>query len=294
MRDVAVVNIAIEATRHQRRATAALSNNLIRSCTVTYIETDVVASIERLSGQALDALDPNQRDLLDQFHAGGPEAVQRLLPGLRLAAGMTVLDVGSGLGGPARQVAAATGCSVVGIDITPAYVEAAQALTGTTEHVRFMCTDIAALEPVTFDAAYTIHVQMNVADKQSFFAEIARRLRPGARLAIFEVCRNGEAEPPLPLPWSLDGTDSFLASPDELRRTIQSCGFELVEWVDDTAWVRDWFDRTAARMAAGGTQATLPALLNNGPVRMINYAAAVARDVVSIHRGSFTRVREER
>jgi hypothetical protein len=47
-------------------------------------------------------------------------------------------------------------------------------------------------------------------------------------------------------------------------------------------------------MAAGGTQATLPALLNNGPVRMINYAAAVARDVVSIHRGSFTRVREER
>lgn len=264
---------------------------------MTYTETDVVASIERLSGQALAALTPNQQDQLDQFHAGGPEAVQRLLSDLRLAPGMTVLDVGSGLGGPARQVAATTGCSVVGLDITPAYVEAARALTdaaGLTRHVRFVCADIAALEPVTFDAAYTMHVQMNVADKQTFFAEIARRLRPGARLAIFEVCRNGEAEPSPPLPWSLDGTDSFLVTPDELRRTIQSCGFELVDWVDETAWVRDWFERAAARMAAAGTHATLPALLNNGPTRMMNFAAAIAGDVVSIHRGVFTRAREPR
>lgn len=263
--------------------------------TATYSETNVVASIERLSGQPLAALTPNQRDQLDQFHAGGPEAVDRLLPGLRLAPGMTVLDVGCGLGGPARQVASTTGCSVVGIDITPAYVEAARALTdaaGLTRNLRFVCTDIAALEPITFDAAYTMHVQMNVADKQSFFAGIARRLQPGARLAIFEVCRNGEAEPSPPLPWSLDGTDSFLATPDELRRAIQSCGFNLVDWVDETAWVRNWFERAATRMAAAGTHATLPALLDNGPTRMMNFAAAIARDVVSIHRGSFTRLCE--
>lgn len=262
---------------------------------MTYAETDVVASIERLSGQTLAVLTQNQRDQLDQFHAGGPEAVQRLLPNLRLTPGMTVLDVGSGLGGPARQVASTTGCSVVGIDITPAYVEAARALTdaaGLTQHVRFVCSDIAALDPIKFDAAYTMHVQMNVADKQTFFGEIARRLRPGARLAIFEVCRNGEAEPSPPLPWSLDGSDSFLATPDELRRTIQSCGFELVEWVDETAWVRNWFERAAARMAAAGTQATLPALLNNGATRTMNFAAAIARDVVSIHRGAFTLMRE--
>lgn len=262
---------------------------------MTYTETNVVASMERLSGRTLAALTQNQRDQLDQFHAGGPEAVQRLLPDLRLTPGMTVLDVGSGLGGPARQVAVATGCRLVGIDITPAYVEAARALTdaaGLSQHVRFVCTDIAALGPIMFDAAYTMHVQMNVADKQTFFAEIARRLRPGARLAIFEVCRNGAAEPSPPLPWSLDGTDSFLATPDELRRTIQSCGFELVDWVDETAWIRDWFERAAARLAAAGPQATLPALLNDGPIRMMNYAAAIARDVVSIHRGSFTRVCE--
>lgn len=261
---------------------------------MTYTETDVVASIERLSGAALTALTQTQRDQFDQFHAGGPEAVDRLLPGLQLATGMTVLDVGSGLGGPARQVARSTGCRVVGVDITPAYVDAARTVTETAElsdRVEFVCSDIAALEPAQFDAAYTMHVLMNVEDKKAFIAELSRRLRPGARLAIFEVCRNGDAEPTPPLPWSLDGTDSHLVTPDEMRRTIEACGFELVEWVDDTAWVREWFQDTAARMAAARAQATLPAILSDGPARMFNYLAAIANDVVSIHRASFTLVR---
>jgi len=130
---------------------------------------------------------------------------------------------------------------------------------------------------------------MNVADKPSFFAEIARRLRPGARLAVFEVCRNGAAEPTPPLPWSLDGTDSHLASADELRATIERSGFALAEWVDETGWVRQWFEQVAARMATAGARATLPALLDDGPTRMFNFASALAGDVVSVHRGAFTR-----
>lgn len=253
---------------------------------MTYTETDLVSSIERLSGTALAALTQEQRDLLDQFHAGGPDAVDRLLPDLRLAPGTTVLDVGSGLGGPARQVARTAGCRVVGIDITPAYVDAARALTDTAS-VRYVCTDIADFEPTGFDAAYTMHVQMNVADKKTFFAEIARRLRPGARLGIFEVCRTGDVEPTPPLPWSLDGTDSFLATAGELRNAIESCGFEPVAWVDETAWIGQWFHGVAARIAAAGSQAVLPALLHDGPARMMNFAAAIADGVVSIHRGVF-------
>lgn len=259
---------------------------------MTYTETGVVAAIERLAGSPLAVLTQPELDQLDQFHAGGPEAVGKLLPGLRLTPGMTVLDVGCGLGGPARQVARDSGCKVVGIDITPAYVDAARALTdtaGPAERVRFVCADVAALEPAAFDAAYTMHVQMNVADKKAFFGEIAQRLKPGARFATFEVCRTGEASPALPLPWSLDGTDSFLATAEQLRVAIESGGFELVEWVDETAWIREWFAAAAARMAAGAGQATLPALLDDGPTRMLNFAAALAGGVVSIHRGSFTR-----
>jgi SAM-dependent methyltransferase len=259
---------------------------------VTYTETDVVASIERLSGNALTALTQLQRDQLDQFHAGGTEAVDRLVPSLRLAPGMAVLDVGSGLGGPARQVASRGRCHVVGVDITAAYVDAARALTdavGLNDQVQFCCADVAALEPINFDAAYTMHVQMNVADKTTFFAAIARRLRPGAHFAVFEVCRTGAVEPALPLPWSLDGTDSFLATADELRCTIEAAGFDVVEWVDDSSWVRDWFAQAGARMVASGSRTTLPALLKDGRTRMLNYVAALNTGVVSVRRGAFTR-----
>jgi sarcosine/dimethylglycine N-methyltransferase len=257
---------------------------------MTYTETDLVAAIERLAGADLAALTQSQRDQFDQFHSGGSEAVDRLLTGLQLAPGMTVLDVGAGLGGPARQIARSSGCAVVGVDITSAYVDTAQALTrtaGLDDQVSFICSDIAALDRDGFDAAYTMHVQMNVADKKTYFTEIARRLRPWARFATFEGCVNGATQPTPPLPWSLDGTDSYLATPDELRDTIASSGFEILEWVDETQWVLRWFEDLGKRITADGSAATLPALLNDGPTRMMNFGVAVATGVVSVHRGSF-------
>jgi sarcosine/dimethylglycine N-methyltransferase len=257
---------------------------------VTYIETELVATIERLAGADLAALTQPQRDQFDQFHSGGSEAVDRLLPSLQLTPGMVVLDVGSGLGGPARQIARSSGCTVVGVDITSAYVDTAEALTrtaGLDDQVSFVRSDIAALDRDGFDAAYTMHVQMNVADKKTFFSEIARHLRPWARFATFEVCVNGTTQPTPPLPWSLDGTDSYLATADQLRDTIASSGFETLHWVDETQWVLRWFENLGKRMAADGSAATLPALLNDGPARMMNFAVALATGVVSVHRGSF-------
>jgi sarcosine/dimethylglycine N-methyltransferase len=257
---------------------------------VTYTETDLVATIENLTGGDLAALTQPQRDQFDQFHSGGSEAVARLLPSLHLAPGMTVLDIGSGLGGPARQIARSSGCTVVGADITQSYVDTARALTrsaGLDDQVSFVCSDIAALERNDFDAAYTMHVQMNVADKQTFFTDIALRLRPGARMAAFEVCRSSDTQPTPPLPWSLDGTDSFLATADELRDTIAASGFETLEWVDETPWALRWFEGLGKRLASAATPATLPALLTDGPARMMNFAVALSTGVVSVHRGSF-------
>jgi ubiquinone/menaquinone biosynthesis C-methylase UbiE len=257
---------------------------------VTYTETDLVATIERLAGEDLAALTQPQRDQLDQFHSGGSEAVDRLLPSLKLAPGMIVLDIGSGLGGPARQIARSSGCTVVGVDITPAYVDTAQALThtpGLDDQVTFVCSDIASFDRTDFDAAYTMDVQMNVADKKTYSTEIARRLRPGARFATFEVCLTGDSQPTPPLPWSLDGTDSYLATADQLRETIASSGFEILERVDETQWVLEWFEELGKRIAAGGSPATLPAVLNDGPTRMMNFAVALTTGVVSVHRGSF-------
>lgn len=257
---------------------------------MTYTETDLVAMIEQLAADRLSALTQPQLDGIDQFHGGGAEAVDRLLPSLGLTPGMTALDVGSGLGGPARQVARTTGCAVVGVDLTQSYVDTAVALTeaaGLSESVHFLCADVGGMERSDFDAAYTMHVQMNVADKSAFFAAIASRLRTGARMATFEVCRSGADDPVYPAPWSVDGTDSFLATPADLHATIEDCGFQTVEWVDETAWILQWFEGLGARLAAAKTAATLPALLTDGPTRMMNYAGALSDGTLTVHRGAF-------
>jgi sarcosine/dimethylglycine N-methyltransferase len=121
-----------------------------------------------------------------------------------------------------------------------------------------------------------------------FFPAIAERLRPGGRLATFEVCRSGPEDPAFPAPWSIDGTDSFLDTPADLLTTIRDSGFQTVEWVDETAWVLGWFAGLGDRLAAAGTAATLPGLLTDGPTRMMNFAGALSDGVLTIHRGAFT------
>jgi ubiquinone/menaquinone biosynthesis C-methylase UbiE len=257
---------------------------------VTYIETDLVTTIEQLTENHLATLTQSQLDGIDQFHGGGADAVDRLLPSLGLTPGMTALDVGSGLGGPARQIARSTGCAVVGVDTTQSYVDTAMALTHAarlTGQVSFIRADVTDVERDDFDAAYTMHVQMNVADKKAFFHEIASRLRPGASLATFEVCHSGQDKPVIPLPWSLDGTDNFLTTPADLLATIQGSGFETVEWVDETAWVLEWFQQLAASSTGAGAAPTLPALLINGPTRMMNFARALGNGILTVHRGGF-------
>jgi hypothetical protein len=117
--------------------------------------------------------------------------------------------------------------------------------------------------------------------------QILRSVRP--RFATFEVCLTGDSQPTPPLPWSLDGTDSYLATADQLRDTIAASGFETLEWVDETPWVLRWFEDLGKRIASGGSAATLPALLNDGPTRMMNFAVALTTGVVSVQRGSFIR-----
>ena len=258
---------------------------------MTYAETAVRQTITRLLSdhRDLDAAADGALDNLDQFHIGGADAVERLIPTLALAHGDVVLDVGSGFGGPARQIARRTGNRVVGIDITPAYVDAARDLTaraGLSEIVRFHNGDIAGFQSdPAFDAALTMHVQMNVRDKTTWFRHIAERLAPGARLAVWEVCQPHRADLPWPMPWSLDGTDSFLVSAETLLACIRDAGFATVEWTNESPWVQDWITKTFANGLPAGP--ALPMLLDDGYTRVINYTTALANGSLEVWRGCF-------
>ncbi len=248
---------------------------------MTYGETTVGQTIDRLLSEHPD-LNPSADgalDNLDQFHIGGADAVDLLIGSLALAEGDRVLDIGSGFGGPARQIARRTGNRVIGVDITKA---------GLRDLVHFRVGDIATFEPdPLFQAAITMHVQMNVQDKTAWFAHIARCLAPGARLAIWEVCQPRQGDLPWPMPWSLDGTDSFVVTADSLHASIEQAGFTATEWTNETAWVQAWITKTFANGLPAGP--ALPMLLDDGYTRVVNYAAALSNGSIEVWRGSFTR-----
>lgn len=260
---------------------------------MTYAETAVDQTISRLLSEHpdLDASTDGALDNLDQFHIGGADAVDLLIPTLALADTDVVLDVGSGFGGPARQIARRTGNRVIGIDITPAYVDAARDLTERAmlqNLVEFEAADIATFRSEThFQAAITMHVQMNVQDKVSWFEHIGRRLAPGARLAIWEPCDPRRHELSWPMPWSLDGSDSFVVDAESLRTAVEQAGFSTIEWTQQSTWVQAWISKTMG----GGlpTGPALPMLLDDGYTRVINYATALTNGTLDVWRGCFTK-----
>jgi SAM-dependent methyltransferase len=176
---------------------------------------------------------------IDEFHTGGLAATREVVAALDPVAGDRVLDVGSGLGGPARLIAAQRGCDVTGIDLTPEFVEVAERLTERTEltdRVRFVCADALALpfEDGAFDAAITQHVAMNIADRARLYAEIRRVIAPGGRFALFDVVAGDGGSLTFPVPWARDPEMSFLLTADETRAAVAAAGFEEASFADRT------------------------------------------------------------
>ena len=190
-------------------------------------------------------LAPQQLSALDQFHTRGLAATAELAGLASITAETSVLDVGSGVGGPARFLAATYGCRVVGIDLSQSFVDAANYLTertGQTEQVSFQ-TASALDQPFDegrFDAVLLQHVAMNIADRDRLYREIRRVMKPGGRFATFDVVSTG-SEPHYPLPWARTPATSFLLSPAATREAIEHAGFRTLTWQDDTESAKAWF-----------------------------------------------------
>lgn len=201
-----------------------------------YASDDIAARVLAAVRAEIGADAPVTADALasvDHFHSRGLDATRELMAALGPRADQHLLDIGCGIGGPARWIATHFGCRITGIDLTEDFCTAARSLnaaTGLADRVTIVHGNALALPfaDATFDMAYSQNVIMNIADKARFYREAFRVLKPGGRCAFANLISGDGGEPHYPVPWAETCETSFLASEDETRADIAAAGFDVV------------------------------------------------------------------
>ena len=197
-------------------------------------------------------LTPQQLGTLDQFHTRGLAATAELAKLAGITADMSVLDIGSGVGGPARFLAASYGCRVTGVDLSEPFVDAARYLTertGQSERVSFETASALELpfDDGHFDVVLLQHVAMNISDRARLYREIRRVLKLSGKFAIYDVVLLS-GDPHYPVPWARTPATSFLLTAAATREAIEPAGFLTLTWQDDSEAAKAW----VAQLRASG------------------------------------------
>jgi SAM-dependent methyltransferase len=202
------------------------------------IAARIIAALRAHAGAEVP-ITPETLAPLDHFHGRGVLATQALAALLDPQVGEAILDIGSGIGGPARWIVATRGCAVTGVDLTAAFCDVARALNaaaGMADRVRILQGSALALPlpDAGFDRAYSHNVVMNIADKARVYREAFRVLKPGGRLVLCHADAGPNGPPDFPVPWASTPEESFLATEEETRRDLTAAGFDIISFNDIT------------------------------------------------------------
>ena len=191
----------------------------------------------RSRGIAIEQATADDLHGLDMLPMGGLAATDALAEMAALQTGQRVLDVGAGVGGPARRMAYKHRASVWGVELSNSVYQTAVALTALVrlqDQVQFKQGSALALPfpDGTFDVVVMQHVAMQIAEKERLFEECVRVLNGSGTLALHEIFA-GEGGPPLfPLAWATDPAMSSLETFDECSARLARMGLQPGEFRD--------------------------------------------------------------
>ncbi|ADB59565.1 Methyltransferase type 11 [Haloterrigena turkmenica DSM 5511] len=266
---------------------------------VTDLGDEILAALEA-AGKDVDALTRDDIASFDEFHIRGREATREVADLAAVEANSRVLDIGCGIGGPARTLASEFGCDVVGIDIVEEYCRAATLFTdrvGLTDEVRFQRGNALDLpfEDETFDVVWFEHTLLNVEATEAAVEEAGRVCRPGGTLALYEIYAGPRGEPVFPVPWASDASLSHLDPPERLREIVLGRGFDEIAWRDVTGPSLEWFRNVVESMRSRPADAPPPLGLNllmgsETPVKAANVVRNLEEDRIAVVQGVYERV----
>lgn len=253
--------------------------------TMNYNPPHLTQRLATILDERFPTVAPTVEDLAsyDQYHTGGLPATVRLAAKLRLTPDSRVLDIGSGLGGPARYIAATYGCRVHGIDLSESFVAAALMLTertGLGERVEFAVGNALDLpfEDERFDAVIMQHVAMNIEDRPALYKEIQRVLSSGGRFLTYDVVSQSGL-PLFPVPWASDPSMSFLFTEAQTATALEAADLVREAWqIEGPALA------SSLRPAAGASPPMLAQLLGRPdfPQAIANFSTALGDGRIAI------------
>lgn len=234
--------------------------NLNQDIEKYYLKEELYEDIVRiLVERGIDLNEVKRADIAgaDEFHVRGAAVSKELANSINME-GLSVLDIGCGLGGPCRMLAEEFNCKTTGIDLSNEYVRTANNLSKLLklgEQTSFIQGDATDLpfEDNSFDVVWTQHVQMNIPDKKRFYAEINRVLKEGRYFLFYDVFRKGTGEINYPMPWASNANISFLFEGEEMDNILSELGFKKEQITNQTQAGIDFFEKLIARLNKYGT-----------------------------------------
>jgi len=250
---------------------------------------DRILSGVQAIGRTPDTVTVDELAPVDEFHIGGRQASEDFISQLDLSADDHTLDIGCGIGGTSRFVASRFGCRVTGIDLTPEFVATGQSLcewVGLSGQIELHQGDATAMpfNDESFDAAFMLHVGMNIPDKVGLFTEAYRLLKPGACFGVYDVMQTSDEALTYPVPWSSEPDTSALATQAQYIEALEQAGFDIIKIRDRRDFAAEFFAETRRRMEQAGGAPPLGvhiAMGESAPVKISNMVENIATGRIS-------------